>query len=189
MKTSDGTIWFITLYNTRRAFTSAGAFKSYGYLSFNQVVDANAVDLTLPQDAFIPPMDGKIVCSDRDDSYAKKGTCYLITGGKRAAFTSGKVFTALGFKFTHTTTGDVSFLATDDNISDASLPHRPGVLVNNKGTIQLVGFNSLLLGIPSMSVLTSWGYTTADIVAANAADKGFTQSGVMAARVAGQLSP
>ena len=133
-------------------------------------------------------MQSKIVCSDRNDSYAVKGTCYLITGGKRAAFTSGKVFTALGFKFTHTTTGDVSFLATDANISDASLAHRPGVLVNNNGTVQLVGPASLM-GIPSMDVLKSWGYTLADVVPANAADKAIVQSGVMSARVTGQLSP
>lgn len=186
--TSDGTVWFVTLDNTRRAFTSGGAFLSYGFLSFSQVVSANAADLVLTQGAFIPPMDGKIVCSDRDDSYAVKGTCYLITGGKRAAFTSGAVFTALGFKFSHTTNGDVSFLATDANISDASLAHRPGVLVNNKGTVQLVGQTSLI-GIPTMSVLSSWGYTSADIVPANAADKAITQSGVMPARVTGQLSP
>lgn len=188
IKTSDGTVWFITLDNTRRAFTSAGAFLSYGYLSFSQVVDANAADLTLAQGAFIPPMDGKIVCSDRNDSYATKGTCYLITGGQRAAFTSAAVFTALGFKFSHTTTGDVSFLATEANISDATSAHRPGVLVNNNGTIQLVESNSLM-GVPTMTVLDSWGYTTADIVLANAADKALQQSGVMAARVAGQLSP
>ncbi len=186
--TSDGTVWFITLDNTRRAFTSGGAFLSYGFLSFSQVANANAADLNLPQGAFIPPMDGKIVCSDRDDSYAKKGTCYLITGGKRAAFTSAKVFTALGFKFKHTTIGDVSFLATDADISDATLAHRPGVLVNNNGTVELVGQNSLM-GIPSMDVLASWGYTLADVVPANAADKAIAQSGVMSARVTGQLSP
>jgi hypothetical protein len=186
--TTDGTVWFITLDNTRRAFTSAGAFLSYGYLSFSQVVDANAVDLTLPQGTFIPPMDGKVVCSDRNDSYAVKGTCYLITNGEKAAFTSAKVFTALGFKFSHTTKGDVSFLTPDANISNVALAHRPGVLVNNKGTVQLVGMNGLM-GIPTMDVLGSWGYTLADVVPANAADKAITQSGVMSARITGQLSP
>jgi hypothetical protein len=186
--TPDGTVWFVMPDGTRRAFTSGGAFLSYGYLSFSQVVPANAADEALGQGAFIPPMDGKIVCSDRDDSYAKKGTCYLITGGKRAAFTSAKVFTALGFKFSHTTNGDVSFLSTDANISDSALAHRPGVLVNNNGTVQLVGPNSLM-GIPSMSVLASWGYTLADVVPANAADKAITQSGVMPVHVVGELSP
>ena len=188
VKTSDGTVWFIAPDGTRRAFTSGGAFLSYGYLSFSQVANASAADLALPQGAFIPPMDGKIVCSDRDDSYAKKGTCYLITGGKRAAFTSAKVFTALGFKFNHTTTGDVSFLTPDVNISSATSAHRPGVLVNNSGTIQLVGPTGLM-GVPSMSVLNSWGYTLADIVPANSADKAVAQSGIMSAHVTGQLSP
>lgn len=152
------------------------------------VVDANWADIALPVGSFIPPQDGKIICSDRDDSYAKKGTCYLITNGKRAAFTSSAVFTGLGFKFARSTTGDVSFMTTDTNISSATEAHRPGVLVNNAGTIQLVGPSSLM-GVPSESVFTSWGYSYADTVPANAADKAKTQSGVMMSRVTGQLSP
>lgn len=188
VKTSDGTVWFITTDGHRRAFTSGGAFLSYGFLSFAMVVDANAADIALPTGSFIPPQDGKLICSDRDDSYAKKGTCYLITAGKRAAFTSSAVFTGQGFKFSRSTSGDVSFMSADTNISSATAAHRPGVLVNNAGTIQLVGpFN--LMGIPSESVFTSWGYSFADTVPANAADKAMTQSGVMQPRATGQLSP
>jgi hypothetical protein len=188
VKTSDGTVWFITTDGHRRAFTSGGAFLSYGFLSFAMVVDANSGDTALPAGSFIPPQDGKIICSDRDDSYAKKGTCYLITAGKRAAFTSSAVFTGQGFSFARSTKGDVSFMPTDTNISSATAAHRAGVLVNNKGTIQLVGTSSLM-GIPSASVFQTWGYSFADTVTANAADKLMTQSGVMMSRVTGQLSP
>jgi hypothetical protein len=189
VKSSDGTVWFITPQATRRAFTSGGAFLSYGFLSWSQVVDANAGDLALPTGSFIPPQDGKVVCSDRDDSFAIKGTCYLMTQGKRAAFTSAAVFTGQGFKFARALTGDVSFMTTDTNISSASAAHRTGVLVNNSGTIQLVGPNSTLMGVPSESVFTSWGYSFLDTVPANAADKAMPQSGVMQSRVTGQLSP
>jgi hypothetical protein len=188
VKTSDGTVWFITTDGHRRAFTSGGAFLSYGFLSWSMVVDANAADIALPAGSFIPPQDGKIVCSDRTDSYAVKGTCYLITMGKRAAFTSASVFTGQGFKFSRSMTGDVSFMATDANISSATAVHRTGVLVNNAGTIQLVGPSSLM-GVPSESVFMSWGYSYLDTVPANAADKALSQSGVMMARVTGQLSP
>lgn len=188
VKTTDGTVWFITLYGQRRAFTSSGAFLSYGFLNFSQVVTANADDLALPVGDFIPPQDGKLICSDRDDSYAKKGTCYLITAGKRAAFTSSEVFTGQGFKFSRTTVGDVSFMANDSDIISASAWHRPGVLINNNGTIQLVGQSSLL-GIPSEGVFTSWGYSYADTVPANTADRTWPQGGVMQSRTTGQLSP
>ena len=188
VKTSDGTVWFITSDNMRRAFTSAGAFLSYGSLSFSQVVDANSADIALPSGAFIPPMDGKVICSDRDDSYAKKGTCYLITNGNRAAFTSDKVFAGLGFKFNRTTTGDTSFMPTAANINDTISAHRPGVLINNNGTIQVIRSNGLT-GIPSEAVFNSWGYNFADVVPANAADLAMVQSNIMLSRQAGQLNP
>jgi hypothetical protein len=188
VKSADGTVWFITPAGQRRPFTSAGALLSYGFLSFSQIVDANTSDLALPQGPFIPPQDGKVICSDRDDSYAKKGTCYLITASKRAAFTSAAVFTGQGFKFARSTSGEVSFMATDADIRSATSAHRPGVLVNNNGTIQLVGAGGLM-GVTSESVFMSWGYDYADTVPANAADKVMAQSGVMQSRVTGQLSP
>jgi hypothetical protein len=106
----------------------------------------------------------------------------------KAAFTSAAVFTGQGFSFSRAAYGDSSFLTKTTNIDNASAAHRPGVLVNNGGTIQLVGTSSLM-GIPSVDVFNSWGYSFADTVPANAADKAMTQSGVMAARMAGELSP
>jgi hypothetical protein len=185
VKSSDGTVWFITSDNQRRAFTSAGAFLSYGFLSFAQVVDANAEDLALPTGSFIPPQDGKIICSDRG---ADRGTCYLITGGKKAGFTSAAVFTGLGHSFSRVTHGDVSWMESTSLISNTGDAHRPGVLVNNNGTVQLV-VNGGLYGIPSLAVFNSWGYSFADVVPANGADKQLTQIGVMTARQPGQLSP
>ncbi|MDE2311653.1 MAG: hypothetical protein KGJ93_00985 [Patescibacteria group bacterium] len=184
---SDGTIWMVTSNNTRRAYTSAGAFLSYGFNSFATVVPASAEDLALPVDSagFIPPQDGKIICSDRG---ADKGTCYLITGGMKAGFTSASVFTGLGFSFSRAQKGDVSFMSSTSNINNTTMAHLPGVLVNNNGTVQLMG-GSGLLGIPDLNTFNSWGYSFADVVPANSADKAMTQTGVMAARVAGQLSP
>ncbi len=182
---SNGTVFMITADGYRRPYTSAGAFLSYGFNSFASVVQANADDLALPQGSFIPPQDGKVICSDRG---ADKGTCYLITGAMKAGFTSAAVFTGLGFSFSRATSGDVSWMSSTTNIDNTTAPHRPGVLVNDNGTVKLIGTTGYL-GIPDLATFNSWGYSFADVVPANAADKALVQTGVMAARIAGQLSP
>lgn len=171
-----------------RPYTSAGAFLSYGFNSWASVVDANAEDMSLPTGSFIPPQDGKIFCAEVTKDSDVKGECSLITGGQKAAFTSAAVFTGLGFSFSKAVYGDSSFMSKTTNIDNTTAAHRPGVLVNNNGTVQLVGATGLL-GIPDLATFNSWGYSFANVVPANAADKTMTQTGVMAARVAGQLSP
>ncbi len=188
VKTTDGTIWFIDNNGMRSAFTSAGAFQSYGFLSFSQVVDANSDDLALPTGPFIAPRDGSIFCATATKGTDVAGECSLMTGGMKAAFTSASVFSGLGFSFSRAKYGDSSFVAKTSNIGNTSDAHRPGVLVNNHGTVQLVGTSSLL-GIPSIDVFNSWGYSFSDVVPANGADQVIPQSGVMVARVPGQLNP
>lgn len=188
VKTSDGTVWMISPEGTRRAYTSGGAFLSYGFNSFANLVDANAEDAALPQGAFIPPQDGAIFCATESKASDVKGECSLITGGQKAAFTAESVFTGQGFSFAYANYGDSSFLTKTSNIDNASMAHRPGVLVNDNGTVKLVG-NSGVLGIPDMATFNSWGYSWAKVVPANTADKALPMSGVMAARQAGQLSP
>ena len=183
---SSGTVYMITAHGQKRPYTSAGAFLSYGFNNWAGVVPANSADLALPTASnFIPPRDGKIICSDRGTD---KGTCYLITDSKKSAFTSASVFKGLGFSFANTLIGDVSFLPSAPNISSVSQAHPAGVLVNKGGTIYLVGDNGLL-GIPDMTTLASWGYSLADSVKANADDSAMAQSGVMATHTAGALSP
>jgi hypothetical protein len=182
---SNGTVYMITADGQRRPYTSAGAFLSYGFNSWTTVGQANTDDLTLPVGNFIPPRDGKIVCSNKGSD---KGTCYLITDGQKAAFTSATVFTGLGFNFSDSLSGDVSFLASAPNISNTSQAHPAGTLVNKNGTVYLVGDNGLL-GVPDMNTLSSWGYSTSDIVSADRADSATEQSGVMSARTPGALSP
>lgn len=182
----QGTIWMVMPDGTRRAYTSAGAFLSYGFNSFANVVEANSDDLALPAGAFIPPQDGKVICSDRG---ADKGTCYVISGAMKYGFTSAAVFTGLGFSFARAQSGDVSFLTSGaTNVDNTTAAHLPGVLVNNGGTVQLRG-TSGNLGIPDIATFNTWGYSFADVVPANDADKAMTQSGVMAARTPGMLSP
>lgn len=186
VKSSDGTIWMITLDGQRRAYTSAGAFLSYGFNSFASVVDANSDDLALTAGAFIPPQDGSIICSDRG---ADKGTCYFVSSGMKYGFTSAAVFTGLGFSFSNAKSGDVSWMASGASlINSSSQQHLTGALINKSGTVYLVGANGLL-GIPDIATFNSWGYSFANVVPANAADGSLTQTGVMVMRTAGQLSP
>jgi hypothetical protein len=182
----DGTVSMISTDGTRRPYTSAGAFLSYGFNSFASTVTASPEDLALPTGAFIPPQDGSIICSDRGSD---KGTCYFITAGQKAGFTSASVFTGLGFSFSHAKSGDVSFMPTMSTlINSSSMMHLTGALINKSGTVYLVG-PSGLLGIPDLNTFNSWGYSFTNVVPANAADMVLTQTGVMAMRVAGQLSP
>jgi hypothetical protein len=182
---SNGTVYMVTDDSYIRPYTSAGAFLSYGFNSWTSVQPATPEDLALPQGKFIPPRDGKIICSDRG---ADKGTCYLMTNGMPAGFVSESVFNALGFSFKNDLTGDVSFLTHDTNISSPTEQHRPGVLINNNGTLSIVTINGLL-SVPSTDVLTSWGYTASDAVPANTADGALSQVGVLSTRQGSQLSP
>lgn len=181
---NKGTVYMISTDGHLRPYTSAGAFLSYGFNSWSNVGQASTDDLSLPVGDFIPPRDGKIVCSDRGND---KGTCYLITNGKKAAFTSQDVFTTLGFNFKNALYGDVSFLNSTNDISNSNQAHVPGVLINDGGTIKLIGTTGTI-GIPSMNTLQSWGYSLVDVVSANAADKAYSQQDILAPHTPGQLT-
>lgn len=186
---SNGSIWVITTSNNqmvRRAYTSAGAFLSYGFNNWGQVVPAGSDDLVLPDGGFVPPRDGKIICSDRGSD---KGTCYLITGSQKAGFTSESVFKSLGYSFARATSGDVSWMASTSLIDNSNQTHRPGTLVNDNGTIYLAT-QSGLLGIANMQTLNDWGYSLEDVVSANNFDRSLPKnSSVMPLHSPGQLSP
>lgn len=186
--TPDGTVWFVTKDMQKRAFTSAGAFLSYGFLNFSQVMPADASVTALPSGAFIAPADGKIFCATQTKDTDVAGECALITGSKKAAFVSAAVFAAQGHSFARAMSGDSSFLAKTANIDNGAAAHLPGVLVNNNGTVQMVVTGGLW-GIPSQDVFNSWGYNYADVVPANSADTAKSQIGVIPGRMAGELVP
>jgi len=187
-KTTDGTVWFITSDMQRRPFTSGGAFLSYGFLSWAQVQNATAEVEALTAGSFIAPQDGKIFCATATKGTDVNGECSLVTGGMKAAFTSSAVFSGLGYSFSRAQYGDSSFLTKTANLDNAGAAHSAGVLVNIDGTVYLVGSTSLM-GIPSVSVFESWGYSFLDVVTANSADRSMTKSGIMASRTPGHLSP
>jgi hypothetical protein len=183
----DGTVFTITMENNqtvRRAYTSAGAFLSYSFNNWSTNVTSTPEDMALPVgSSFISPQEGKVFCSDRG---ADKGTCYLITSGQKAGFTSVNVFHGLGYSFDNVLHGDVSFLNNAPIISTSTKAHKPGTLVNKDGTIYLVGQNSLV-GVPDPITLKSWGYDFADVVPANSADNSFTVQGILNGRKPEQM--
>ncbi len=184
----EGTVYTITKESNqtvRRPYTSPGAFLSFSYNTWETVKGASSEDMLLPVGSFIAPQDGKIICSDRG---ADKGTCYLITSGKKAGFTSASVFTQQGYNFNYAMSGDVSFLPTTANIDTPSTPHKPGALIDKDGTVYLVANNGLL-GLPSWDILKSWGYKSTDIISANSADRNLAVVGTLVPKQPEQISP
>lgn len=177
----NGTVYFIDPSGVRRGYTSGGAFLSYGFNSWSQVVPASAEDLALPVGAFVPPMDGSLINDN--------GTIYVINNGQRSGFTTMDVFLGRGFKLSNVMNGDTSFMPNGAVINNTTVAHSVGVLVNQSGTIYLITASGKM-GIPSESVFNSWGYSFAKSVPANAADVALPMSsGIMQARVVGQLNP
>lgn len=180
----DGSVCMVRM-GQLQCYTSAGAFLSYGFNSWSQVVAANSDDLALPMGSFIAPQDGSVIFSDRG---ADKGTGYILSGGMKYGFPTEAVFKAQGYSYSTAMWADISWVSMGGTINAGDAAHLPGTLVNNGGTVQLVG-NTGLMGIPDLATFNSWGYSFAKVVPANANDKAKTQTGVMPTRVAGQLSP
>jgi len=150
----DGTVYLIQ-NGFRSPYTSAGAFLSYRFNSWANVVPATSGDLVLPITPyggsatviyFIPPRNGSLIND--------KGTIYLMTQGQRAGFVSSKVFLALGYSFSNAQPGDASFMGTLAPISNSSIVHPDGTLVRYNGTIYIMK-NGTRMGFPSMQVFTS----------------------------------
>ncbi len=178
---SNGTVYWINSAGQKQAYTSAGAFLSYGFNSWDQVVPASTEDLALPNGSYVPPMDGSLINDN--------GTVYLMTNGQRAGFTSAANFTGLGYSFKNVIAGDTSFLPSAANINSTAMAHPVGTLVNDNGTVYLMT-TSGKMGIPSLSVFNSWGYSFAHVVPANSYDTATPMSsGIMNARATGQLNP
>ncbi|GAC1413662.1 MAG: hypothetical protein NVSMB66_6030 [Candidatus Doudnabacteria bacterium] len=177
----NGTVYFIDPSGVKRGYTSGGAFLSYGYNSWSQVVPASAEDMALPTGSFVPPMDGSLIND--------MGTIYVINNGQRSGITTMAVFNGLGYNLSSVMAGDTSFMTSAPILSSSTQPHPTGALVNQSGTIYLITASGKM-GIPTESVFNSWGYSYANSVPANAADVAVAMSsGIMQARVVGQLNP
>jgi hypothetical protein len=182
----NNTIRFVDNMGQTRAYTSAGAFLSYGFNSWSSVVPASAEDLALPRGSFVAPMPGSLIND--------KGTVYLMVDAgngvvTRSGFTTPANFLGLGYSWSNVMAGDTSFLTANAPINSTTMAHSAGTLVNQDGTVYLMT-PSGKMGIPSLEVFNSWGFSFSKVVAANSYDRAIAMSsGIMPARVAGQLYP
>ncbi|MEJ0021588.1 MAG: hypothetical protein WDN47_03310 [Candidatus Doudnabacteria bacterium] len=186
----DGTVYRIQSGH-RSPYTSAGAFLSYGFNQWETVIIATADDMSLPLTTytptganttttyFIPPRNGSLI-NDH-------GTIYLITNGLRTGFTNAPAFLELGYSFANAADGDTSFMVTLPPISNSSIAHPDGTLINDHGTIYMAK-DSSRVGIPSMDVFNSWGLKLKEVVPANSLDLSLPSGGTITTRMDNQLS-
>jgi len=177
----NNTVYFLDPNTqTKRPYTSAGAFLSFGYNKFSDVLPASQVEQDLPTGTFIRPANGSLI-NDH-------GTVWLITDGKRAGFTKASVFLGLGYSFKNVAAGDVSFMDQLPPIDTTQQAHLPGTLINDSGTVYLIS-DSGRAGIPSPDIFNSWGYSFAHVVPANSFDRQSVPASIVPSRQAGNLEP
>ncbi len=188
IKDQAGTVYVITNGPAnslmRRPYTSAASFLSYGFNSFETVINANDKDLTLAIGPFVRPQEGRVICSDR---LPDKGTCYVISQGKKVGIVSMSVLTELGYLLENVLYGDISFLtATEQPLASSAQAHLPGMLIKNGQTIQLV-IPGGLSGFPTLESFNSWGFSFSAVVNANSFDLQYMQTSLVPLRIPGQF--
>ena len=173
---SGGIVWMST-GGTRRGYTSAEVFQTYGY-NFSQVVAATAEDIALPVGPIMIYADNTLVKGPSDP------LVYLVTGGQKRPFVSGAVFTGLGFVFSNIQTAPANTfgdLPTGANLDSTAMAHPTGVRVVTNGTVWQMTSTGRM-GFPSADAFLSYGYTFAKLAPANAADLAMPDQGAVPTR-------
>ncbi|MBX4204971.1 MAG: hypothetical protein KW788_02140 [Candidatus Doudnabacteria bacterium] len=177
MVLSSGTVYMVT-GGQLRGFPSADVFTSWGN-GFGGVQQATAEDLALPMGPVLVYADGTLVKGPNDP------LVYLVASGQKRGFTTGSVFTGLGFKFSNIQSAPANTFAdlpTGANLNSATERHTAGVWVlDSTGTVWRMTATGRV-GLPSMAVFNSWGKSFATVVSANAADMAAAVEGVAQAK-------
>lgn len=163
----DNTYYFIE-NNVRKGITSPGILNSCGF-DFGDATVATAADKALATGPLLLPCGGALVKSVEDP------TVYLISLGKRYAFTSAQVFLGLGFKFSSVlvvTDPELQALSRGSDLNDSSSAHLPGTDININGTIYWIDGAGVKRPYPSLEVYNSWHINNdfSNVVPANSAD-------------------
>ena len=164
----DRQTYYLIQNNIRYGITSLGILYSNGF-TFGQAVPVAASDLSLPEGPLLSPADGTLVKS------RQYPTVYLISGQQRHSFTSAKVFTALGYKFSSVllvTNPELQALPKGSDIFNAQTAHLPGTDINALGTIYWIDSSSNRETYPDLAIYNSWHIKNdfAKVVRANSAD-------------------
>lgn len=164
----DGVTFYLIENNERRGVTSPGILFSHGF-EFKDAQSISDTEKALPLGRYILPGDGAVVKSP------VSSTVYLISQGKKYGFTSGKVFTDLGFKFVNVlvvTAPELESMAEGELISSGQSRHLPGVHILEKGIVYWISAAGLRHPYPSLDIYNSWNKDDdfSQVVAANAED-------------------
>jgi len=174
---SSGTVYY-KLGGQLRGFPSPEVFYSWGN-GFGGVQQANSEDIALPMGPVMVYADGTLVKGPNDP------LVYLVANGQKRGFTTGAVFTGLGFKFSNIQSAPANTFAdlpTGSNLDSATERHTSGVwVIDSTGTVWRMTATGRV-GLPSMAVFNSWGKSFSTVVAANSADLAAPNEGVAQAK-------
>ena len=143
--------FFLILNGIRHGIANPGLLYSYGY-NFKDAISDTATYQALPSGDIVGPNDGSVVKAP------KTATVYLISGQTKHGFSSAKIFTSLGYKFSSVLTipaAQLNALSGGTIISDPKFRHMAGAAISSKGTIYLLG-DSARSPYPSLSVFNTW---------------------------------
>lgn len=172
VKSDDGTVYYIAEISKgehyRVPFTSAGAFLSYGFLSFDQVKPMDAQDIAIPENEyFAMPKNGTVICATETKGTDVAGECSLISEGIKHAFASQKGLTSNGYSLSQVFYGDTSFLEKSNTVIEYKVAHKPGTLIKYEDEYRYI-FNDIAYApISNQEVLKSWGWNDTSAVQAN----------------------
>ena len=172
---SGGTVWWVTPDGTgRKGFDSAEKFYSNRF-RFSDVVPANSADLALPDLGLAAWGDGVL--------FNDGGTVYQISGGMKHGFTSGTVFTGLGFKFSQVMNGSLGGVTAGATISNSTDAHLAGsFVVDSSGTVWMMTATGRTGFTQPAAYFSYAGRSFSDVVPANAADLARANEGLMKIR-------
>jgi hypothetical protein len=159
--------FYLILNGIRHGIANPGLLFSYGY-NFSDAITDTAAYQALQSGDLLGPNNGALVKAPNDP------TVYLISGQAKHGFTSAKVFTALGYKFSSVLTipsPQLHGLPQGLAISNAQSRHLPGARVTSRGTVYYLD-EATRRAYPSLAVYNSWNFRSdfSRVVPANAAD-------------------
>lgn len=190
IKTPNGENYFIgysdSYGNYAVKFNSLASRKSYRFLKDTEILKQDLSDLRVVEGG-VPIRNGIISCATQTVGTDIAGECSLIFANKKYPFASGELLIKSGFKFERAMFLDTSNLEKAGAITLVQQSRKPGVLINDNGTIKVITSSHTTVGVPSMAVLESWGWNLSDVVPATATDKLLLELNVLPTREAGQL--
>jgi len=159
----------------RSAFRNPIEYKTWGF-NFKQVVAANDADRSLAVSGVNKAFDGSL-CLDTSDGK----TVYLVARGMKSGFVSMQVLKDLGYNLRNVFKINLSDYPSGLAITSAVMPHPNGALLKI-GKTYYWSLNGQLQAFPSVAVFSSYGFSSKNVLNANAADQALPQGAALGFR-------